>query len=300
MLNDNQEGSHVLGILLAIAVLSLTVLVGYKLFHQSSTTKSGDVVVSWKYDQEKLEWYTEGGEAPKCKDPLLFDISPVELSKVTAIGLPGSYRGFNYKAHGGFRLLDSTEGGADIRLPMDMNLTGITRYYESIPGYPDELQYILDFENDCGIAIRFDHLHTLTPDFMSIAETTPQPKKNETNRNSEKMRRPFKQGDVIATKVGFPSAKNYGFDFGVYDYRQRNKISSNSQWADIQSQFSASTFHGICWIPLLPANDASKAESISKDRNNYNSNKPFNLTSDYCEFAPYRSLDFNNGQPVEG
>jgi hypothetical protein len=256
----------------------------------------------WAYHQEKLEWFIQSGTAPVCKEPFKLDISPVDMTKVTAVGLPGAYRGFSYKAHGGFRVNSSTGGNVDVKMPIDANLTGITRYYESIPGQPDELQYLLSFESDCGIAFRFDHLSVLTPEIQTLAEKTAPPKKDNTASTPgytfEKV--PLKAGYTVATGVGFPIAKNYGFDFGVYDYRERNKISHNEQWAAIHSPFSATEFHGVCWISLLPDDDAAKAEAMANDRNNYNSSKPFNLTSDYCDFAPHKTLEFNNGQPTEG
>ena len=186
-------------------------------------------------------------------------------------------------------------------MPMDAKLMNIGRYYERVPGQDYELQYIVDFENDCGIAFRFDHLHTLSPAFQTYADKSPEPKKDDTSgAPAAPIRKPFKAGDLIATRVGFPTAKNYGFDFGVYDYRKRNEISKNKQWADIHATFSASTFHGVCWLQMLPAADAAKAEAQAKDPGNYNSSKPFNLTSDYCTFAPHTTLDFNNGQPTDG
>lgn len=265
-------------------------------------TISKDGPPTWAYNQETSEWFVQNGTAPACKDPFTLDMTPVDMAKVTAVGLPGAYRGFSYKAHGGFRLVDSTGGNAEIKMPTDAKLMGITRYYEAIPGKPHELQYLLHFENDCGIAFRFDHIATLTPAMQALAEKTPEPKKDDT-RGPESPSFdpvPLKAGEVIATAVGFPLAKNYGFDFGVYDYRARNAISENEQWAAIHQPFSASEFHGVCWIPLLPGDDAAKAEAMAKDRNNYNSSKPFYLISDYCDFAPYKTLDFNNGQPTEG
>lgn len=310
MMNKKQAGFMVLELILILVVIGAIGFVGFKLFFDGGKQGGGEVgqkaVVSgrpvWEYNQEKLEWFVKSGAAPKCKEPLVLDMSPVDMSLVTAVGLPGAYRGYNYKPHGVFRLTDSTKGNVEVKLPMDATLKGVTRYYESTPGYPDELQYMLDFESDCGIALKFDHLYTLTPELQQIAEKTPPPKKNDTRRDpgEESISIPYKAGTVVATTVGFPAAKNYGFDFGMYDYRSRNEISKNAQWAEIHKSFSATTFHGVCWIPLLPGGDAAKAEAIAKDRRNYNSNRPFNLTSDYCSFAPNNTLKFNNGQPTDG
>ena len=315
-MKQRQAGFHVIGLVIILLVLSSIGLIGYKVLaggrEQTSTQSSqgGQNTQSrqaaqqsgWVYSQQKLAWEKLGAAAPTCKEPLVFDSSPVAMESVTAVGLPGSYRGYDYKAHGGFRLADSTNGQAEIRLPMDANFKGITRYYESVPGQADELQYLVDFENECGIAIRFDHLSVLAPAFQTLAEKSPAPKKNDTSNATQPATKgqPFKAGEVIATAVGFASTRNYGFDFGVYDYRSRNKISENKQWAAIHQQFSATTFHGVCWLPMLPGEDAAKAESIAKDRNNYDTRKAFNLTSDYCDFAPHRTLEFNGGKPTDG
>lgn len=313
MLALKQKGFAHVELLIIAVVIAVVGFAAYKVTksnHDQDTSgqnsrpenkdKNGPLV--WSYDEAGLEWYVKSGTAPSCKDPLKFDMSPVDISNVSAVGLPGAYRGFNYKAHGGFRAVESTNGELEVKMPIDAKLRNITRYYEKIPGHEYELQYLVTFENDCGIAFRFDHLHTLSPDFQALAEKTPEPKRDDTRSGSDTQSFDvtFRAGDVVATKVGFPSAKNFGFDFGVYDYRTRNVISSNATWAEIHKQFASTEFHGICWTPLLPEDDAIKAEAMAKDRSNYNTNKPFHLSSDYCDFAPYKTLDFNGGQPTDG
>lgn len=314
-LKRNQDRFHVIAAGIVILVLIVIVGIGLTVMDSKEDTPTSTANTQqqnapaadsgpplWEYSQQRQRWLVKSGTAPACKDPLVFNASPVDMSKVTAIGLPGAYRGYDYKAHGGFRIADSTNGIVEVRLPMDANFRGLTHYYESMPGYPDEIQYLVDFESDCGIAFRFDHILTLSPTLQAYADKLPPPKKDDTrgNPNAEHIRVPMKAGDVIATAVGAPRARNFGFDFGVYDYRSPNSISKNKQWAAIHAAFSASAFHGICWLPMLPGSDAAKAEAIAKDRNNYNANKPFNLTSDYCNIAPHTTLDFNSGQPTDG
>lgn len=284
--------------IIIVAVIGVVGFIGYRVF---SSKDSGDQVnnaesVKWAFNEQELQWFPQTGEAPKCKDPFVFDQSPVDLSKIMVIGMPGSYRGYSYKPHGGLRLINPASGDIEVKMPMDATLVGLTRYYE---GNPSELQYLLTFENDCGIAFRFDHLYTLAPAFQAIAETTPEPKKDDTrvDPNIPFQRTNFKAGDLVASTVGFQQTKNFGFDFGVYDYRQRNEISKNQQWASIHNQYQSQEWFGTCWIDQLPGTDAAKAKQLAFVI--INPARP-NVISDYCAYAPYNTLDFNDGKPTDG
>lgn len=303
-----QDGFHTIGLIVILLVVGIVGFAGYKVFDsnkkttnsdtssQSSADTTGNEPVKWAFNEQKLEWFTETGTAPKCKEPFTFDQMPVDLSKIMAIGMPGAYRGYSYKPHGGLRLTNPDSGKINVVMPMDATLVGLTRYYE---GEPAELQYLLTFENDCGIAFRFDHLYTLAPAFQKIAETTPEPKINDTRTdpNIPFTRTKFKAGDLVATEVGFPRIKNFGFDFGAYDYRSRNEISKNQKWAAIHNQYQSLDWFGACWLDMLPASDTAKAKQLSLVV--INPAKP-NIVSDYCTHAPNTTLDFNNGQPTDG
>lgn len=251
--------------------------------------------IRWAYNQQTLEWFTPG-KPTTCKDPFMFDRSPVDLSKIMVIGMPGQYRGYNYKPHAGLRLSDPNSGKVDIVMPTDATLVSLTRYYE---GNPAEIQYLLTFETDCGIAFRFDHLFTLSPAFQAIAETTPEPKLDDTRSDPSApfKRTNFKAGDLVATEIGHPATKNFGFDFGTYDYRHRNAIASNAKWTQIHNQYQATEWHGTCWLDQLPGADAAKAKELAFVV--INPSKP-NIISDYCTYAPHKTLDFNDGQPTDG
>lgn len=292
------RGFHGIILVIIVTLGLIVVLVGvFAVRHGNNLwTDSGSQEVQWAYNEQTQEWYEAQGTAPPCNDPFVFDVSPVDLSRVMVIGMPGAYRGYNYKPHGGFRLIDETQGKVDIRLPIDATLVGITRYYE---GEPAALQYLLTFESDCGIALRFDHLYTLTPRLQAIAETTPEPRLNDTriDPNISFTRTFFKAGDSIASAVGSPAQNNYGFDFGVYDYRTRNAISANAQWAALHTQYQALEWYGRCWIDMLPASDVKRARELSLTV--INPARP-HIVSDYCEYAPSTTLDFNNGEPTDG
>jgi hypothetical protein len=309
-MKHSKAGFSVVEALLIVGVLAVIGLVGYKVFlggtknqktqpsgassQAANAQASGDV--KWAFNSQTNEWFVQSGKAPECKDPFVFDRSPINMALVTNIGMPGSYRGYSYKPHGALRLDASGDGHADIRLPMDAKLVGLTRYYE---GDPATLQYLLTFESECGIAFRFDHLYTLAPAFQQIAETTPEPKKDDTrvDPNKQPPPTPFKSGELVATAVGFPATHNFGFDFGVYDYRQPNDISKNAKWAAVHAMYPSQEWYGVCWFGMLPDGDAARAKALSLVV--VNPAKP-NIASDYCTNAPHTTLDFNDGKPTDG
>jgi hypothetical protein len=253
--------------------------------------------VEWMYNDQMQKYVVAKGVAPKCKEPFTFDYSPIDTMLATSVMMPGQYRGGNYKPHGGFRLDTSKTGEVTVKMPMDAKIVGLTRYIES----PDNaLQYLVTFENDCGIAFRFDHFATLSPRLQAIAETRPAARLDDTRASPNDKPKPelFKAGEVIATAIGHQKIKNFGFDFGVYDYRQANDISkTNAKWAALHKDHSAQDWYGVCWFDMLPGTDATRAKTLSEKVINP---KFPNIISDYCKNAKYTTMDFNNGQPTNG
>jgi len=206
---------------------------------------------------------------PACPSPAL--TLPVNIGEVEAILYPGQERGGNYKAHGGF-LMRRGSNTHTITLPIDARLTGMVRYIES-----GEVQYLLDFQSECGIAIRFDHLLVLTPEFQAIAETLPEPKVDDTRGMPLSTQPEFAKGTAVATEIGFKKTQNTGFDFGVYDYRQKNEASKNPAYAAEHSQFQLSTFYGVCWLDYTPTEDIAALKALpGGDQKN-------GKKSDYCK-----------------
>lgn len=293
----NHAGFHIIELIIVLVVVGVIVAIGFFIdgkLKEKRASQDGRVV--WRYNDANKAWQPSK-KPPDCKDPYLFDQAPVDLSQATVIGMPGAYRGNSYKPHGGIRLADATEGKIDVVLPTDATLVGLTRYYE---GNPPELQYLLTFETDCGIAFRFDHLYKLTPEFQAIADTTPEPKVNDTQTSPDDAPKPvaFKSGTVVATEVGFPQTKNYGFDFGVYDYRKRNEISYNQAWQALHQNYSSLDWHGVCWLNMFPGADSAKAEQLGQTW--LDTRSAPRIVSDYCPSAQYKTLDINGGLPTGG
>ena len=222
----------------------------------------------------KLVWKPEVGEAPmggstatsSCPTPLLQ--TPVDLSKVTSILYPGQERGGNYKAHGGFGFDNATNNLVTVTIPLNGKITRVVRYKEI-----GEIQYLFEFEGDCGVSFRFDHLRKLTPKFEAVVNAFPIKEDTRTDPVSPPV--PVMIGEVIATEVGF--LNNVFVDFGVYDMRQKNEASKDPAWASAHSEFQIDSY-GICWLNYLPQADSTAVKLLPSRDGSKNGQ-----TSDYCK-----------------
>lgn len=291
MSKKKQAGFTVVeGLIIVVVIVAIWAVASWLIGRSLGKEK----LAGWTYNDSKNLW--ENADAPACPDPLKFEYSPIDMSQAWLVGPPGTYRGFNYKVHGGIRLpYERPDGDIDVVAPMDATLIGLVRYTE---GDPPEMQYKLDFVNDCGIQFYFDHLYTLSDDLLAVAEQSPEPKHGDTSSNFKVPDFKIKAGEVIATSVGFPQTKNFGFDFGVIDLRQPNEISKNSDWTKIHDEFESTEWFGICWYDLLPGADADRTKELSYVQGN--SNFVARRISDYCPDYDYTTLDIEGGKPTEG
>jgi hypothetical protein len=200
-----------------------------------------------------------------CPTPLLQ--TPVDLSKVTSILYPGQERGGNYKAHGGFGFDNATDNSVTVRIPLTGKITRVVRYREL-----GEIQYLFEFDGNCGVSFRFDHLRKLTAKFEAVVNAFPIKEDTRTDAVSPPVA--VTVGEVIATEVGF--LNNVSVDFGVYDMRQKNEASKDPAWASAHSQYPADSY-GICWLNFLPQADSVAVKSLPS-RDGQNGKK-----SDYCK-----------------
>jgi hypothetical protein len=200
-----------------------------------------------------------------CPTPLLQ--TPVDLSKVTSILYPGQERGGNYKAHGGFGFDNATDNLVTVKIPLNGKISRVVRYREM-----GEIQYLFEFDGNCGVSFRFDHLRKLTPKFEAVVNAFPI--KEDTRTDPVNPPVAVTVGEVIATEVGF--LNNVSVDFGVYDMRQKNEASKDPVWASAHSQYPADSY-GICWLNSLPQADSAVVKLLpSRDAKN-------GKTSDYCK-----------------
>ena len=200
-----------------------------------------------------------------CPTPLLQ--TPVDLSKVTSILYPGQERGGNYKAHGGFGFDNATDNLVTVKIPLNGKVNRVVRYREM-----GEIQYLFEFDGDCGVSFRFDHLRKLTAKFEAIVNAFPI--KEDTRTDLVNPPVPVTVGEVIATEVGF--LNNVSVDFGVYDMRQKNEASKDPAWASAHSQYPADSY-GICWLNSLPQADSAIVNLLP------GRDGKFEKKSDYCK-----------------
>ena len=201
-----------------------------------------------------------------CPTPLLQ--TPVDLSKVTSILYPGQERGGNYKAHGGFGFDNATDNLVTVKIPLNGKITRVVRYREM-----GEIQYLFEFDGNCGVSFRFDHLRKLTPKFEAVVNAFPIKEDTRTDPVSPPVA--VTVGEVIATEVGF--LNNVSVDFGVYDMRQKNEASKDPAWASAHSQYPADSY-GICWLNSLPQADSLAVKALPSRDGSKNGQ-----TSDYCK-----------------
>ena len=206
-----------------------------------------------------------GNSLPSCPTPLLQ--TPVDLSKVTSILYPGQERGGNYKAHGGFGFDNATDNLVTVKIPLNGKITRVVRYREM-----GEIQYLFEFDGDCGVSFRFDHLRKLTPKFEAVVNAFPI--KDDTRTDPVNPPVAVTVGEVIATEVGF--LNNVSVDFGVYDMRQKNEASKDPAWASAHSQYPADSY-GICWLNSLPQADSAIVNLLP------GRDGKFEKKSDYCK-----------------
>jgi len=79
--------------------------------------------------------------------------------------------------------------------------------------------------------------------------------------------------DIRLWYIKLTAAPN--FDWGLYDYRQKNKAAKDPAWAVAHN--GDTELHGVCWFDWIPGSDKAKVLSLpSADSQN-------GKQSDYCK-----------------
>lgn len=210
-------------------------------------------------------------ERPACPNPFIFEL-PIDIDLATSVLYPGQERGGDYKAHGGFRFDNSDPNEITVTAPYDAYLILGGRY--TVDG---EIQYTFDFEHPCGIRYRLGHLLKLSDKFQKIAEEFPL-LDGDSRTTGVYPYVEVKQGEVIATAVGFESYQgsiNTFMDWGVYDYRQKNEASKDPTW--LAEHPYDTYYYGVCWFDWISNEDRTKVLTLPS------SDSVSGKNSDYCK-----------------
>ncbi|MCA9347744.1 hypothetical protein KC930_04165 [Candidatus Saccharibacteria bacterium] len=195
---------------------------------------------------------------------------PVDVAIVESVLYPGQLRNGDYKTHGGFRLSTPTND-LSVILPLRSKLIDGARYIEN-----GETQYLLDFETDCKIRFRFDHIYSPSVVLMDEINKLPEPIEGD-SRTTALGGKEFDAAQVIATAVGFVKTGNVFLDFGMYDFNKDNAISGDISWSKDPMHQSDLAKHGVCWFEYLSSEDRSKIISLPPG------DQLSGSTSDYCK-----------------
>lgn len=270
---SRQAGFTIIEVIVILVVIGLLVAVGWAVFFRGKTstgTNSSQSLVEWGFDGN--EWKPNGTVAA-CENPLTIG-APMDVTKATAVLLPGEVRGGDFKPHGGMSADPSTDNKIDISTVRDAYLYRGARY--TVEG--GQTQYLFDFMDSCGVMFRFDHLATLTSTFAKYADQLPASKPDDSRTTVFSEHPFFAKGTLLATEVGIKKDKNVFFDLGVYDLRHRNAASKTDLYKTnkLRIDDKEQSFYALCWFDLLPTHERTIVRALPS-RNG----EPWQA-SDYC------------------
>ncbi len=286
MKRHNQDGSHVLALGLAILVVGIVGLVGWRVLGNKTKPNSNQSLPAGSKqnqttqdspEQNELIWQqtADGWQStktpPACPDPLTMQ-TPVDISIVTSILYPGQIRGGNYKPHGGFRFDKTSNDKITVKAPIDAFLVRGGRYLAE-----GEVQYTFDAMNNCGVMYRVGHLRVLPANLQKIADTWPEAREGDSRTQQIMPAVLIKKGETLATTVGIIKDKNAFFDWGVYDYRKTNDASKSATYQQQHTQDKELAWHALCWFDLLGSKDSATVKSLPAGDSTSGKN------SDYCK-----------------
>lgn len=226
----------------------------------SKPSKSTSSVVVWMSNGNG--GWTASGNAPTCSG-VDWSVPVDNLGNVQTLLDPGQIRGGRYKAHGGFRMVDSA---TVVRAPIDGYVVSAAAYRETATGQSGptgEVQYLVDIQNPCGFAVRFDHLKVLDPAIARALGAVLVRDDSRTTQITPPVR--VTRGQVLATTVGHTeTGVNPSFDFGAYDYRARQYNRRTETELAAFGPDGQLGRYALCWQDLFGAGTAATLRNISR------------------------------------
>jgi hypothetical protein len=274
---NNQSGFGIIEIIIVAVVLAVVGFIAWRVLSPSNPGPygSGPGFVEWSFDGSK---WNPNGTAPACESPLAI-ASPADVTKMSAVLMPGQVRGCDFKPHGGLSSADPYYNDVTVSTVRDAYLYRGARYIAQDDGGETQVQYMFDFMDSCGVMFRLDHLADLTDQFKAYADRLAEPKP-EDSRTSMFDDHPFiPKGTIVATAIGIKASKNSFFDFGVYDLRQPNEASKTDLYKTDSLRISdkEQSFFAVCWFDLLQGNDKQVVAGLPQRNGSPQGD------SDYCK-----------------
>lgn len=173
---------------------------------------------------------------------------PVDMSELKGAWYPGQVRDKAYRTYARL-LVRSPVNDAVVKLPLSARLVSGRAYMEQ-----GERQYALEFDANCNIRMRFDHLAVLS---LHLAdEVADLPLSNIDDLSMKPLGgKAYSQDEQIASRVGIFSVNRAWFDFGMYDFTKQNTVSSTAAWPKDSEHQNADALHAMCWIDLVRVAD---------------------------------------------
>jgi len=199
---------------------------------------------------------------PDCGD-LVLQLPLRDLSMVEGRLAPGQFRGGDYKPHGAFRV---RMADVEVLSAISGYVTAVSAYLQTADGEigKGEVQYLVDIQHPCGIQVRYDHLKELSAPLQQVFADNGVTVQNDSRTTDIQPPVAIQAGDVLATRVGLTeTSTNYFFDFGVYDFRERQPSKRSFQeYMDLLPGGLWLGVYGTCFYDRFSPENAAAIRAI--------------------------------------
>jgi len=154
-----------------------------------------------------------------CKNPT-FKHDTIAFDEIEEVTPPGSIIAGSLKAHSYLNFKSDT---VEVVAPTNMTLVSGAQYIQ--PEAPNKVQYLLDFEADCGYLVRYDHISHPNDEIVEQFSGNPQ----STTHTQSLKPIDYESGMMIGFTDG--NGVQHQFDFGVYKTGHINAFAEDERYA---------------------------------------------------------------------
>lgn len=238
-MEHKQNGFAVVGVLIVAAVLALIAAAAvYVKNHQLPTESTSK----------------HKGQTADC-DNFKLAHDTTKFDQVETVTPPGSIIAGSLKAHS---YINFKPDQVEIIAPAGMTLVSGAKYTQ--PPVEDKVQYLLDFEADCGYSIRYDHISDPGSEITDQLSGPP----GETTRGQSLDPIDYQAGSVVGSTDG--NGVQRQFDFGVYKKGNTNAFASDERYKPyIESDIHTSAVCPFDQYPDAKNKQYYKLFSVTED-----------------------------------